>query len=131
MRKMILLCFLLAGLASHRAALAHEEVLAGSQWVLSDAATAAAPELRFEAGRVSGSGGCNRFGGRYEQQGSLLRFAPLAATRMGCPPEVMQQEQAFFAMLTKVRRLDMKDGTLTLLDGAGAVLARFMRRGGG
>ncbi len=129
MRVATLIFLFLATIAVSGPALAHEEALAGGEWVL---ATAHGPQervLRFEAGRVSGTGGCNRFGGRYEQDGSTLIFAPLAATRMACAPDVMREEQAFFAMLRKVRHLDIKDGTLTMLDAAGGPLASFKRRG--
>ena len=51
------------------AALAHEEKLAGVDWVLEGQAGERAPYLRFDGGRVGGLGGCNRFGGRYELAG--------------------------------------------------------------
>jgi heat shock protein HslJ len=130
MRTAVLIMVLLAAIAGLGPALAHEERLAGGDWVLAGVSGAEGPALRFEAGRVSGTGGCNRFGGRYEERGDRLIFSPLAATRMACAPDVMRQEQAFFAMLKKVRRLDIKNGTLTLMDDTGAPLASFMRRGG-
>lgn len=86
------------------------------------------PMLRFEAGRVSGKGGCNRFGGSYVLEGEHLTFSPLAATRMACGPDVMLKEQAFFDMLAKVRKVEMNGDTLKLLDGAGEVLVSFTRR---
>lgn len=130
MRVLALTTALLAAIAGLGAAHAHEERLAGGDWVLAGVSGAQGPALRFEAGRVSGTGGCNRFGGRYEEQGDRLVFSPLTATRMACAPDVMQQEQAFFAILKKVRRLRIETGTLTLMDDAGAPLASFTRRGG-
>ena len=109
---------------------AHEDKLAGGEWVL-DGGGSKPAVLRFEAGRVSGTGGCNRFGGSYESIGDKLSFSPLAATRMACEPEVMQAEQDFFAMLDRVRAMTLEGDALELRDESGATLARFTRRIGG
>ena len=109
-------------------AFAHQEKLAGGEWVLAGESGRQAPSLRFEGGRVAGSGGCNRFGGKYELTGSRLSFSPLAATRMACPPEIMKKEQGFFAMLGAVRGLTFEGDRLELRDGEGKVLASFVRR---
>ena len=51
--------------------------------------------LRFDAGRLSGSAGCNRLMGVYHGDGNKLSFEPhIAATMMACPPPLMEQEQA-------------------------------------
>lgn len=115
---------LLAGPAAP--ALAQSDFLAGTQWVLAGEAGRHAPALRFDAGRVAGSGGCNRFNGRYELAGDALTLSPLAATRMACPAEIMKKEQAFFAMLAEVRRAELGDGGLELKDAGGQVLARLV-----
>lgn len=109
-------------------ALAHVEGLAGADWVLAGQKGARAAYLRFEAGRVGGLGGCNRFGAKYVLDGDLLSFSPLMSTRMACRPDLMRAEQAFFEMLGKVRSMTLAGETLTLLDGDGAVLATFTRR---
>ena len=106
---------------------AHEDRLAGGEWVL-DGSGARPPVLRFEAGRVSGTGGCNRFGGSYESDGATLSFSPLAATRMACPGEAMKTEQAFFDMLGKVKAMKLEGDRLDLLDGEGKVIGRFARQ---
>lgn len=128
MRALIFLCCLLFAAAVAPPALAHGERLAGGEWVLSGDTGSDAPTLRFEAGRVAGKGGCNRFGGRYEERGQDLRFSPLAATRMACAAEAMRKEHAFFGMLEKVRGFTLSGDTLTLLDEAGKALAAFTRR---
>lgn len=117
---------LLAGLAAP--AFAHQERLAGGEWVLAGETGRHAPSLRFDAGRVAGSGGCNRFGGTYQLAGDVLSFSPLAATRMACPAEIMTREQEFFAMLGRVRGLSFTGDGLELKDAEGQVLARFVRR---
>ena len=126
----ILLTALAAVLLGTGLAHAHEDRLAGGEWVL-DGGGSKPPVLRFEAGRVSGTGGCNRFGGSYDSNGDALSFSPLAATRMACEPEVMQAEQGFFAMLDRVRAMKLEGDALELRDESGATIARLTRRIGG
>jgi heat shock protein HslJ len=118
---------LLVGATTARA---HDDKLAGGEWVL-DGGGGKPPVLRFEAGRVSGTGGCNRFGGSYESSGEALSFSPLAATRMACEPALMKSEQDFFAMLEQVRGMKLEGDALELRDQGGKTLARFTRRMGG
>ena len=40
--------------------------------------------LAFEGGRASGSGGCNRFTGSYQEDGESVSFGQAASTRMAC-----------------------------------------------
>jgi heat shock protein HslJ len=108
-------------------AFAHQDKLAGADWVLAGQTGARAPFLRFEGGRVGGLGGCNRFGASYEIKGDSLSFSPIAATRMACESG-MDTEQAFFDMLGKVKGLKLAGDRLELLDGQGKVLATFARR---
>jgi heat shock protein HslJ len=127
MRRIITLGFLLvAALAGP--AIAHEEKLAGADWVLTGVSGGRGPFLRFDGGRVGGLGGCNRFGGRYELKGDDLTFSPLMTTRMACRPDMMKAEQAFFDMLGKVKAIRLEGDRLELLDGKGTVLGRFARR---
>jgi putative lipoprotein len=112
--------------------LAHQQVLAGTEWAALAEEGARAPFIRFgEGGKVAGSGGCNRFRGTYEQSGDKLAFSPLAATRMACPAEVMRREQAFFDMLSKVRGVRIGESELMLLDGEGGELASLARHSSG
>lgn len=127
MRQMIAASCLALGLVTG-AALAHEEKLSGGEWVLAGATGPRAPFLRFEAGRVAGLGGCNRFGGSYSQEADRLRFSPLAATRMACPGDAMKTERAFFAMLAGVREMTLDGDRLELRDGEGRVLATLVKR---
>lgn len=73
---------------------------------------------------VSGSGGCNRVMGGFELDGDKLRFGHLASTMMACPTG-MEQEQRFLQSLEQVERYRISGSHLELLDGAGAVIARF------
>lgn len=127
MRRLIAVFCLMLGLLAVPAA-AHEDALAGVDWVLAGETGQRAPFLRFQAGRVAGLGGCNRFGGTYDLDGDRLSFSPLAATRMACPGEVMKAEQSFFDMLAKVKGMKLSGEVLELLDGDGKALARFDKR---
>src|SRR3546814_19647355 len=55
--------------------------------------------LVFEADRLSGSAGCNRFSGGYSVADRTLTAEPLMATKMACPGAGMTQESAFFALM--------------------------------
>ena len=127
MRRRLCLSLLMLGLLAVPAA-AHQDALAGVDWVLAGETGQRAPFLRFQAGRVAGLGGCNRFGGTYAHKGERLSFSPLAATRMACPGEVMKAEQVVFDMLAKVKGMTLTGETLELLDGDGKALARFDKR---
>jgi len=86
----------------------------------------AEPHLVFasDALQVSGSGGCNRITGGFTLEGDRVHLGPLAGTMMACA-NGMQQEQRFLESLNHVERYRMSVQQLELLDGSGAVLARF------
>lgn len=71
--------------------------------------------LSFGAGGVlSGSTGCNQFGGTYAQDGQSLTITPGAMTKKACSGGVVAQEAAILAALPKVASFTV--GTsLTLL----------------
>ena len=98
---------------------------------LGDAAIAVAPQqqgphfiLHPDTKRVSGSGGCNRFGGAYELSGDRLSFADMNTTMMACVAG-METEQAFNVALKRVRQWRITGERLELLDAKGTPLARF------
>jgi putative lipoprotein len=76
-------------------------------------------------GMVSGSGGCNRYSGKAEIDGSSIAIGPVAATKMMCLPAPMDQETTFFDALDKARSWKIENGKLLLLDGGGKILARL------
>ncbi|HET6523660.1 META domain-containing protein [Sphingopyxis sp.] len=108
--------------------------LAGTNWsfvsiggvpVAADRPTA----LAFEADRLSGSAGCNRFSGGYSLADGTLTAGPLMATKMACPGAGMTQENAFFALMRGPVSLTFPtDGTLILTgsDGQTTVLKRVI-----
>jgi putative lipoprotein len=76
-------------------------------------------------GTVSGSGGCNRYSGGAEIDGSTIIIGPVAATKMACLGMPMEQETRFFAALDKARSWRLSEGNLLLLDDRGDVLVRL------
>ncbi len=55
--------------------------------------------LRFEQGRVTGTGGCNRLSGSFRFDGGRLNIGRLNQTRMACPGPAMRQEAAIVEIL--------------------------------
>ena len=127
MRRLIALSAILIGLGA-MPVLAHAEKLAGGEWVLNGHSGKGAPFLRFEAGRVGGSGGCNQFGAGYQQSGDRLSFEPIMSSRMACMGAAMETENAFFDMLGRVQGMKLEGDTLKLLDASGKVIGALTRR---
>jgi copper homeostasis protein (lipoprotein) len=80
--------------------------------------------LASDGPRMSGSGGCNRVTGSFELDGDKLRLRRVAGTMMACPAG-MEQEQRFLQSIEQVERYRISGSHLEMLDGAGAVIARF------
>ena len=74
--------------------------------------------------KVSGSGGCNRMFGSYELSGDAIIFSGVASTKMACQ-DGMDIESAFLPSLQRVAKYRIIGQQLELLDGAGAVVAKF------
>jgi copper homeostasis protein (lipoprotein) len=74
--------------------------------------------------RVSGSGGCNRFGGSYTLAGTRLSFGVLFSTKMACATG-MDLEQSYFAALEKVRSWRVSGRRLELYGAGGELQAGF------
>jgi len=66
-------------------------------------------------GQVTGSGGCNGFGGSYELTGNTLSIPePLISTMMSCGEEKDRQEQQFFMALQSAESYQIENGKLTI-----------------
>lgn len=74
--------------------------------------------------RVTGSGGCNRFGGQYRLQGQSLRFFGLSATLRLCL-DGGSSEAGFFERLPQVVSYWQKDRRLELRGSDGKALLTF------
>lgn len=70
--------------------------------------------LAFEKGSLSGSGGCNTFGGAYRIEGGRLVTGQMFMTEMACEQPLMAQDDWVQKLL---------DGAAVTLDGATLVLA--------
>jgi len=108
--------------------------LDGTAWVLRSlpgrSAVPAPPgpsaTMAFADGRVSGSDGCNRYGGPYAASAATLALGPgLISTRMACAGAAGELAAAFGPVLAAARGWRIAAGELALLDAQGAVLATF------
>ncbi len=77
---------------------------------------------RFEAGRISGFSGCNRFMGGYTVDRDKLVIGTLAGTMMACPEPEMALESAFQRALAGTFRFAISDDRLTLTPVSGSPL---------
>ncbi|MEJ2580554.1 MAG: YbaY family lipoprotein [Acidobacteriota bacterium] len=83
--------------------------------------------LQPEGHRVTGFSGCNQLVGRYEIEGTSLRFSGVAKTGKACL-QGMETEAAFTSALERTRSFRLYSQHLELLDRSGAVLARLESR---
>lgn len=73
--------------------------------------------LEFNAdGQLSGNGGCNGYGGKYEIQGSSIKISEVVSTLMACADDaVTQQESQYFKALQSASGFEVTGDTLTIL----------------
>lgn len=74
------------------------------------------PELTadFAGGRVTGSGGCNRFMGDYKTKANQLSIGVLASTRKACEQAVMTQEFKYLKALQGAQRYEVDNQGLQI-----------------
>ncbi len=96
-----------------------EAQLQGKTWVLStynDTQPIAAhhPILEFEADQVSGTTGCNHYGGTYQIDEESIRFKGVFSTEMAClePDGLMEQERSFLELLRTVDQFQLSENRL-------------------
>ncbi|WP_119068807.1 META domain-containing protein [Aggregatilinea lenta] len=71
-----------------------------------------------EEDRVSGSGGCNVYGGSYSLDRDALTFSQVISTERACLDDaIMAQEQAYFAALASATSYTLTDEQLTIAYG--------------
>lgn len=104
--------------------------LAGSSWVLTDAAPGGRPPtLDFLAGgRLTGSTGCNNVAGSYRQSGSgsalSITLGPM--TKVACTdPAAQSQEDRILADLPKIQSFSRSGSTLELQGSGGTTLLTY------
>ena len=105
----------------------------GVEWTVTEIAGVAVPAsvkvtlLSPEPGMIAGSSGCNRYAGRVETRDGALHVGALAGTRMMCPPDQMQVEQAFHSIIGTATALRQTGPALEFTDAAGKVVLRATR----
>jgi copper homeostasis protein (lipoprotein) len=84
------------------------------------------PSLTFDSKekRVSGFTGCNTLAGSYQQNGTALKFSPLATTRMACEAPLGALESKLLQALEQTTAFHAGCSTLELRHGE-RVLATF------
>lgn len=71
--------------------------------------------LNFGDEQVSGSAGCNSYGGTFDSGGEGIEIANLTMTLMACTDAgVMAQESAYLAALEAVETFEVEDEQLVL-----------------
>jgi heat shock protein HslJ len=79
-------------------------------------------------GKLSGSGGCNDYHGKYSQSGDTLTIGTLIlTTRKPCAGETKDQERAYLASLRSATRAEMGGDQLMLFRAGDTRVAGFVR----
>jgi heat shock protein HslJ len=100
-------------------------VVDGQEQALSSSRAAT---LHFGAhdGQISGSGGCNTFGGSYTLHGIQLQISMLRSTLIACSDPVLSaQDSHYFQALPRVATYRLEGNTLTLSGDSGQVQLTF------
>ncbi len=76
-----------------------------------------------DAGRVTGTAGCNNYTSGYTLHGDTLAVDPVASTSMACnsPAGVMEQETAFLMALERSTTVEAAATGYTLRDSSGSI----------
>jgi heat shock protein HslJ len=108
---------------------AQVDLLVGTGWQLDSlggAALVAGSEITLEFVEgvgVTGSGGCNRYNGRYTLSGASLTIGEVISTRRACPDRATtEQEGAYFAALALATGYELVDDQLVITYGSGQQL---------
>ncbi len=82
--------------------------------------------IQFEAGQVSGSSGCNTYGGSYRVRGNTLQVEGLVSTLMACAdPALMEQESIYLQFLGGAQTFELTEGQLQVF-GSGEEALTFV-----
>ena len=102
----------------------------GKQAVTSVIAGTAITASFGKDGTLSGSAGCNNYGGPYKVSGIQITIGPLASTKMFCsdPAGVMDQEAQFLAALQSAATYQIEGNVLELRTKDGALAADFIKK---
>jgi heat shock protein HslJ len=84
--------------------------------------------LKFSDDQVSGSAGCNQYGGSYQAGENSLSLSDVFWTEMGClePEGILDQEGLYLATLSAAARYQITADRLEVFDEAGAQVLVFV-----
>lgn len=142
MRIPTLLCLLAAGALLVQAQTTRdfstdERALVGKEWRLvslgiigeeSRVVPGTTVSLRFgDAGRASGSTGCNNFSGTYSVRGDTISFGAMVSTRRACLDQrANEQEERFLAAFASARRFRIVSPRLSIHYNNGRSVLNFV-----
>lgn len=87
----------------------------GAGDVISSALADVEANLTFnEDGTITGTSGCNEFGGKYTAEGDQITFNEIVSTLMLCDTPLMGQEEAMYQVLTEKATYQIEGHTLTI-----------------
>lgn len=130
------ICLALAATAAHAGETGLAALKSEAQWQIHEITGAPVPEGvapsfgMAAAGRLAGTGGCNRFAAPISEEAGRLVIGPVVATRMACPPPQMAVERAVFEALERVTAARETPEGITFYEGATPIL-RASRRAPG
>jgi len=79
--------------------------------------------LTFKAdGTLSGTSGCNAFGGEYKVQGIQITFGNLVSTLKACSDPLMEQEGAMYKVLSGTASYKINGDALTITNNGTVLL---------
>ncbi len=78
-------------------------------------------------GKISGTGGCNRYMGGMEIKENTIKVLPAGSTMMACPPRIMKQDSQFHNALGMVAGWKIKKDKLILIDSKNREVLRLKR----
>ena len=73
------------------------------------------PVLEFESDQISGTTGCNHYGGTYQIDDESIQFEGIFSTEMAClePDGLMDQERVYLELLSVADQFELINGKLT------------------
>jgi len=82
--------------------------------------------LYFSKDAIGGNDGCNTYGGSYTATRDTISFGnDIFSTMMYCTDDIAVQYQAYYDTLNQAATYKITDGSLSLFDANGIVLAEF------
>jgi len=101
----------------------NQDALQGTSWLLTKMngtipLNGANLTIEFAEEQISGSTGCNHFGGDYKVNGKKIEFIAIYNTEMGCmePEGIMDQELVFLEILRSAAQFTQTEKELVLID---------------